>query len=318
MVPCTLRAQDLDWRKPLANRNQFPLAVLFLMPEPESGSVLAKGKKSFSLNFAYSNVLLAENSLGESLLLDMEYLSTSLGLRAGFGHGIEAGISLPMYTMYGGFLDPIISRLHDAFGFTNKFRSSFPNNLVQYHYGIDGTPVLERTNGTTGVGDLTLQAAKSLFKKNPLGMKIALHGALKLPTGSREKLTGSDTTDFGVGIAVSRVGRSIGGHFCFNYIFPGSSTGLDTRNFSSLTAAFDWRFRASWPNLVMVVQYEQFQRFLKSKLPLLNQSGRQVILGLRWRQSDRFIYEWRLAEDVNAATPDITFGFQLTMNWHRP
>jgi hypothetical protein len=315
MASPTVQAEDDNWRKPLANRNQFPLALLFLDPEPESGMVLPKGRKSISLNFNYSNTLLQENSTHESLLLDMEYLDSTLGFRTGFGNGVEAGISLPFHTLEGGFLDPAISKIHETFGFPNKFRKSTPNNLFQYHYSVDGSPVLERTSGGTGVGDLTLQMRKSVFEKNPLGLKLAVSTAVKLPTGNKKTLTGSETTDFGIGISASRATRRAGGFFNCSYIIPGSSAGLETRNFTTLTAAGDWRFKASWPHLALVVQYEYLQRFLKSELVLLNQSGQQMILGLRWKQSDRFTYEWRLAEDISVTASDFTFGFQITANW---
>lgn len=317
IVPQALPAQDDSWRTPLADRNQFPVALLFIMPEPESGLVLSRGEQSFSLNFSYANVLAGEDSLRESLLIDWECLNSTLVFRAGLGAGMEGAISLPIYTTYGGFLDPLISELHDTFGFPNKLRSSLPNNTYQYHFRVDGLPVLERATGGTSVGDLTLQARKSVLEKNPLGLKLAIRSSIKLPTGSREKLSGSATTDFGIGISASRVGRSVGGYFQFDYLIPGSPAGLDTRNFTALTAAFDWRFRAGWPNLAMVIQYNQFQPFLRSELSLLNQAGRQVLLGLRWRQSDRFHYEWRMSEEVTSTAPDFTFGFRFTINRSR-
>ncbi len=314
IVPQALRAQDDSWRNPLADRNQFPVALLFIMPEPESGLVFSRGEQSFSLNFSYANVLAGEDSLRESLLIDWECLNSTLAFRAGLGAGTEGAISLPIYTAYGGFLDPLISDLHDTFGFPNKLRSSLPNNIYQYHYRVNGLPVLERASGGTFVGDLTLQARKSVLERNPLGLKLAVRSSVKLPTGSREKLSGSDTTDFGVGISASRVGRSVGGYFQFDYLIPGSTAGLDTHNFTALTGAFDWRFRAGWPNLAMVIQYNQFQPFLRSELSLLSQAGRQILLGLRWRQSDRFYYEWRISEEVTSTAADVTFGFRFTIN----
>jgi hypothetical protein len=315
IVSPTMRAQDDDWRKPLATRNQLPLALLFLDPEPESGSVLSKGRKSISFNFNYSNILLKENSTHESLLLDTEYLGSTLGFRSGLGRGVEASLSIPFYIMYGGFLDPAISRIHETFSFPNKYRRETPNNIFQYHYRIDGTAVLERTSGGTWVGDLTLQARKSVYEKNPLGLKLAVSTAIKLPSGSKKNLTGSDATDFGFGISAGRSTRRVGGFFHFSYIIPGSSTGLKTRNFTSLTAAGDWCFKASRPNLAVIIQYERLQKFLKSDLALLSQSGQQMILGLRWKRSNRFYYEWRFAEDISETTPDFTFGFQITTNW---
>ncbi len=32
---------------------------------------------------------------------------------------------------------------------------------------------------------------------------------------------------------------------------------------------------------------------------------------------DRFVFEWRLAEDLSSSAPDFTIGFQVTYNWKR-
>ncbi len=309
------RAEENDWRRPLANRNHYPLALLFLAPDADGGDVLPRGVQSLSFNFGYSNILARDVSKRESLWLDMEYTSATLGIEAGLGKGFEAAASLPIYAMYGGFLDPLISGLHDTFGYPNEFRSSIPNNLFQYHYRLEGEPVLERFTPTFAAGDLTLRARKGLDGRYPFGIQLVVHTAVKLPTGRRNRLSGSGGFDYGFGINARRVGRSIGGYLNFSYNLLGDSDGLNTRNFAALVAAFDWRFQARWPNLALVVQYEQFQRFLKSELMVLNQSPRQMVLGLRWRRSHRFCYEWRLAEDLNAATPDFTFGFQVSLNW---
>jgi hypothetical protein len=311
----TGRAGENDWRRPLANRNQFPLALLFIAPNRADGEVLPRGARSVSLNFDYSNILSRDAAGRESLWLDMEYTSAAIGFQVGLGRGFEAGASLPIYAMHGGFLDPLISGLHDTFGYPNEFRSSIPDNLFQYYYRLEGEPLLARATGTTGAGDLTLTVRKALEGRYPLGIRLVAHAAAKLPTGSRDRLSGSGGYDYGFGINARRVGRSVGGYLNFSYNLPGDSDGLKTRNFAALAAAFDWRFRASWPNLALVVQFEQFQRFLKSDLPVLNQSPRQMVLGLRWRRSDRFCYEWRLAEDLDAATPDFTFGFLVSVNW---
>jgi hypothetical protein len=307
-------ASENPWRRPLASRNHYPLALLFISPSPERGDVLPKGVKSFSLNFGYSNIVTRDISQRESLFFDMEYLSSTFQFATGLGKGFEVAASLPIYTMYGGFLDPLISRLHETFGFANEFRSSVPNNRFQYHYRVDGESVLERSSGVSGLGDLTLHARRALLGDNATGIKVALHAAVKLPTGGKKRLSGSEGTDFGIGLAASLVGRSIGGYVNLGYFLPGDSEGLMPKNFATVVAAFDWRFRASWPNLAMVVQFEQYQSFLKSDLPVLNQSAQQMILGLRWKQSNRYYYEWRLAEDLNATTPDFTFGFQITIN----
>jgi hypothetical protein len=43
----------------------------------------------------------------------------------------------------------------------------------------------------------------------------------------------------------------------------------------------------------------------------LNDPGVQLGLGLRYRHSESFVYEWRLVEDLSSFSPDFTFAFQV-------
>lgn len=304
------RAEDPSWRRPLSNRNQFPLAIPFLYMRPESAITLAAKDLRLFFNFDYSNIVIHKKNDQEALLLDMEHLATEIRFHAGLGKGVELGVAFPFYVMYGGFLDPFISGYHDAFGFPNEVRGQTPHNLFQYRYEVRGTTVLDRNEGSTAVGDTTLQLKKSLVgeKKNAL----ALRAALKLPTGNEEKLTGSGKTDLGVGLIASRVGERFGGYFNINYHFLGQPEHLDAKNFLSLMAALDWRFRET---LVAVFQYEVQQSLLRSQLPILARPAHQLVLGLRWRPSERYQFEWRLAEDISEAGPDITVAFEWTIHW---
>ena len=304
------RADDPSWRQPLSNRNQFPIAIQFIYLKPERATVLDKRDYRLVFNFDYSNTIIDRSNDRESLALDMEHLSTEIRVQAGLGKGFELGVWFPFYVMYGGFLDPFISSYHGAFGFPNEVRGRTPDNLFQYRYEVGDSPALERNKGSFAIGDITFSAKKALLENDKNA--VALRAAVKLPSGSAEKLTGSGKADFGIGLAASRVGKRFGGYFNINYQFLGKPESLDTKNYLSIMAAFDWRFRNT---LVAVFQYEVQQSFLKSQLPLLARPAHQLVLGLRWRPSDRFQYEWRLAEDISEAGPDITVAFEWTIHW---
>jgi hypothetical protein len=278
--------------------------------KPETATTLAAKDMRLVFNFDYSNTIIEKKNDQESLLLDMEHLATEIRFHAGFVKGIELGVAFPFYVMYGGFLDPFISGYHDAFGFPNEVRGRTPHNLFQYRYEVGDSVVLDRNEGTTAIGDITLQAKKALYRENKNA--LALRAALKLPTGNEDELTGSGHTDFGIGLAASRVGERFGGYFNINYHFLGQSERLDVKNFLSLMAAFDWRFRDT---VAAVFQYEVQQSIVKSQLPILSRPAHQLVLGLRWRPSERFQFEWRLAEDISEAGPDITIAFEWTIHW---
>jgi hypothetical protein len=287
-------------------------ALLFIAMEPERAAVLAKGDINLGFNFAYSNILVYRQNDRETLFLDGEYLRSDFRFESGLGKGLEIRGSIPFIFMYGGFLDGFLSSFHKALNLPNAGRDNFANNELHYFYSKDGATAWDRTDRLAAFGDLTVQAKKALWKKGE--NELATRAAVKLPTGSRSNLTGSGKTDLALGFLLNRVGQRFGGYFNINYSFLGDSEGLDTRNHLSFMGAFDWRFK---PNVAMVIQYEQTDRFLRSEIPELNQIARQLTLGLRWRRSDRNQFEWRFAEDITTTAPDFTFGFQWTLHWRR-
>jgi hypothetical protein len=303
-------AAEDSWRKPLTNRNQFPLALLFISPDPERATVLEKGKRTLFMDFDYTNNLLLQDYPEESLVLDMEYLSSTFQFAAGIGKGFEIGASIPFYIMYGGFLDGFISGYHEAFGFPNNARRTTPNDRFRYEYLGGGQPLLERRDSVQAIGDLTLRVKKILTHRSK--NEIAFRVAFKAPTGSPDKLSGSGAADFAFGLAASRVSRRFGGYFNLDYLVLGKPEMLVSKNTVSLMGAFEYRFKT---NLAMLIQYQQLEPFIQSSLPALDQSAIQLTLGLRWRRSDRYHFEWRFAEDITRAAPDFTFGFSVAIHW---
>jgi hypothetical protein len=310
----SLSENDESWRAPLANRNQFPPAFLFISLEPERATVLEKGERSLFFNFDYSNILLLQESPNEALQIDLESLRALFQVKLGLGKDFELAAGLPIYWMQGGFLDPLISGFHNALNIPNKIRDREPDNLFRYRWEVGGESVLQREEGFVALGDLTLQVKRALVWKKLKATELAVRAALKIPTGSRDRLVSSGGADFGFGAELSRVGRKVGGYFNINYNITSDLDAVRSKNFLSFMAAVDWRFK---PTLAAVLQYDQFQPFLESEIKVLKQSGRQLILGLRWRRSERFSFEWRFAEDLSSTAPDFTFGFQLIYDWKR-
>lgn len=271
---------DDTWRGPVANRNQFPPAFLFISLEPERARVLRKDERSVFVNFDYSNILVLQQSESESLQIDSESLRILLQGKFGLGKDFEITGSLPIYWMHGGFLDPFISGFHDAFNLPNRIRGAEPNNLFRYEWRVQDTPILEREDGFVAFGDLTLQVKRAIIWKELGATELAARAAIKLPTGSRDSLVSSGGTDLGFGVELSRVGRKVGGFFNLSYHVTSDLDDVRSKNFFSWMAAVDWRFK---PRFSAVLQYDQFQPLLESDIKVLSQSGRQVVLGLRWR-----------------------------------
>ncbi|MGH9462758.1 MAG: DUF3187 family protein [Vicinamibacteria bacterium] len=314
MSAAEIGESDDSWRGPVANRNQFPPAFLFISLGPERARVLGKGERTVSVNFDYSNILILQKSDLESLEIDLESLHAVFQANFGLGRNLEIAGRLPLYWMQAGFLDPFISDFHHAFGLPNYVRDVEPDNIFRYHWRVEDVPILEREEGFVALGDLTVQVKRAFSWRELGATELAARAAIKLPTGSRDKLAGSGGTDLGFGVELSRVGRKVGGFFNLSYHVTSDLDEARSKNFFSWMAAVDWRFK---PSVSAILQYDESRPMLESDISALSKDGRQVILGLRWRRSDRFHYEWRFAEDLSSTSPDFTLGFQITYNWTR-
>jgi hypothetical protein len=256
--------------------------------------------------FDYSNIIQEQQTETEFLRFDLEYLRTLVALKRGFGHGLELGFSVPFYVYYGGFLDPFVSSFHDALGLPNFLRGQTPYGLVDFQYRRGDQVVLAGTSSFGAVGDIALDVKKTLYQRS--SRSLAIRGALKLPTGDPQNLSGSGATDFGLGVAFDRIGPKYGLYLNANYHFLGTPERFETRDYFSVMVGADWRFK---PRIAAVLQADYMQPPVMGEVSNLIEPGIQLAIGLRYRHSETFAYEWRLVEDLSSFSPDFTFAFQV-------
>lgn len=297
---------DSGWRRPLGSRNQTPMALLVLYMTPDRAASIGKGELDLDIVFDYTNIIQEQQTENEFLRFDLEYLRTLVALKRGFGHGLELGFSVPFYIYYGGFLDPVVSSFHDVFGLPNLLRGQTPSGLVDYQYRRGDQVVLRGMRSFGAVGDITLDLKKTLYERSALA--LAVRGTLKLPTGDTQNLSGSGATDFGLGVAFDRIGPKYGLYLNANYHFLGTPEQFETLDFFSFMAGADWRFK---PRLAAVAQVDYVRPPIRGEVINLTEPGIQLALGIRYRHSEGFTYEWRLVEDLSSFSPDFTFAFQM-------
>ena len=302
---------DTTWRRPLSARNQFPFALMFVALAPERAGSLAPGRSEIELQFDYSNVITREERDDTFLELDFEYLRTNLQWKRGFSHGLEVGVSAPLFLYYGGFLDPFVDAFHRGLNLPNFQRGMTPHGLSSFELTRAGDTALKGGGSFGGVGDLTFHFKKTLIEKNRNAFAVRTN--VKLPTGDLDDLTGSGATDVGVGVAYDCFGDRFGVFFNTSYNFLGKPERLSPKNFVYVMGGFDIRLKR---RLAMVIQVDYQSQFLEEdEITVLTRSARALALGLRWRYSDRFLYEWRFVEDLSDVSPDFTVAFQMTVGW---
>lgn len=178
---CATQAQA--WEA-LPAYNQGTLARGFLLPTIGQSSVLAASQSTFSADYDVTTEYYADANANESILIDGETSGFALGWRQGIGNDLELTARLPVLIVGGGYMDHFVNEWHKAFGLPDGGRSQAQDGQRQITYISNGTTVLDEHSSGTTLGDIQLGAGYKL------GEGAALRGALKLPTGSKSKLTG--------------------------------------------------------------------------------------------------------------------------------
>ncbi len=308
----TSEPTDTSWRRPLASRNQFPVSLLFVSLAPDKASSLANGRTAFDISFDYSNIITGQDFENESLFLDLEYLRTAVVFKRGLPKRVELGASIPFYVYYGGFLDPFVGGFHNLFGLPNFLRGQTENGQTRYELITNaGTPFLG-DESLTAVGDISVHFKKTLFEKERYA--VAVRSDLKLPAGNPETLSGSGATDLGIGAAFDRITDRWAFYTNANFQFLGQPDAFRAKNYFSFMVGFDLRLK---PRMTAHLQVDHARPFVESQLPIFNEGAQQLALGLRWRYSDRFVYEWRFVEDLSNVSTDFTVAFQIGVRWDR-
>ena len=279
---------------------------------PDKASSLADGRTALDVRFDYSNIISGQESEDELFYLDLEYLRTDVELKRGLPKRMELGVSIPFYIYYGGFLDPFVAGFHNFFGLPNFLRDQTEHGQTRYELVTRGAAPFLGDESVTAVGDITIHFKKTLFEKNLFAG--AVRSDLKLPTGNPDKLSGSGATDVGIGAAFGRITDRWAFYTNANFQFLGQPEAFRAKNFFSFMVGFDLRLK---PRMTAHLQFDHARPFVDSPLPIFNEAAQQLALGLRWRYSDRFVYEWRFVEDLSDVSTDFTVAFQVGVRWDR-
>ncbi len=188
------RAVEID---PFPTSNQSPLVQIFGLPSAGPASLLPAGKFTLDVAEDVASNFAHDETSREKILLDGESYRTTLTLRRGIGHDLEAGVELPLVGHGGGIFDGFIEGWHDTFNLPQGGRKSAPKNRLLYRYEKDGRVRLLLDESGLGLGDIRLTAGWQLHRggSGTARNALALRGSLKLPTGSSAWLRGSGSTD---------------------------------------------------------------------------------------------------------------------------
>ena len=181
--------------------NEHPVTRLFGIPPAESGFV-ADGTRVFgSLNVANNS---HDDLAGrETLRLDGETYVARLAVRHSFSRLWEVGLDLPYVRHAGGELDGFIESYHDTLGLPPGNRKRIPPDHLMYAFVREGQTLFHLAEEADGPGDVRLNLGRQLLVNANRSRAVAARLAVECPTGDRDNLLGSGSTDVSFSIAAT-------------------------------------------------------------------------------------------------------------------
>ena len=321
---------------PFMQRDQFPVRMLFLGLRPEAGDLLPRRSARLAVRMDYANTYASTLPVGDTLVaddyyqaappdeyrlfVDSETLRVSVDLDWRIASRVQIGATMPFLKHGGGFLDGAVEGFHRMFNLSNGGREWTPRN----DYGV--FVLRDRRFWIRSVesadfrpGDLVLRMKTPLYRDGG-ELTLSLAGAVKLPTGNLETLTGSGGLDiqaslfatwrpeqdmiFHANLAHSRLGK------------PTLGEGFPLRAISTLLLAFEYRTTGRLAALFQTLV--NIGPFPSSKLGPLNRTAIEATAGVRYALSESLSLDLGLTENLSQYqnTPDV--GLHAGILWTTP
>jgi hypothetical protein len=248
---------------PLPIRDQFLLNNGFYFVEPEQASVLAPADSLLSVTAADSNTFAKSAWVDRSLwaqsgrlpaatdlassrfrgegplfLADGETHRLEVSLRHGFANHLELGVTVPVTRIGGGWEDRLIELTHHALGLGNAHREALRENSESVYIETDSVHYVRNRSAGYELGDIALTGKYELTALEDEKLKMAVAGAIQLPTGDAQTLDGSGSVDAGVQFIASRDLSSSRFHISIGMLRLGADRPLGTQAQIVLTNTF--------------------------------------------------------------------------------
>lgn len=324
---------------PFMQRDQFPVRMLFLGLRPDAGDLIPRRSVRWSVRLDYANTYASTFPVGDRLVaddyyqaappdeyrlfVDTETLRVSVELDWRVASRVQVGATVPFLKHGGGFMDGLVEGFHGLLNLSNGGREWSPRN----EYGV--FVVRDRRFWIRSVepagfrpGDFVLRVKTPLYRDGG-GFVLSLAGALKLPTGSLETLTGSGGTDIQAALFATwrprLAGRDMVFHANLAHSLLGGATrseGFPLRSISTLLLAFEYRTAGRFAALVQT--QVNIGPFPGSRLGPLNRTAIEATAGVRYALSESLSLDLGLTENLSQYqnTPDV--GLHAGIAWRTP
>ena len=129
---------------------------------------------------------------------DYEVYAAELGIAYNILNELQFGANFRFFSFSGGFLDPFIESFHSLFGFPSGGREFLEQKRIHIDMPNNKGLCLYLDEAAASFGDIDVWGKWTFWENTDLS--LAALAALKLPTGSLEKLSGSGYPDIAFGL----------------------------------------------------------------------------------------------------------------------
>ena len=301
---------------PLEVKNQYPLFLMFLTPQPESTGLVQTKKLETGLAIDYSSVYLNSDSDNWQALMDMELMVLEFSAAYGLSSNLTLAAKIPLVSMNGGWMDGYLADYHDYFGFGNYGRDFRPQNEFGYSIKKDGKQWFDASSGGLHLADSTVSVKIGLLDEKDNGrFSLSFKYILKVPLGNKNHGFGSGACDHGFLLL-----SSINLDPLIVYLNPGyillsdpaiSDPQISVNNIYTLFAGIEYMVTQSWS---VLTQLNCFTAPLeKTGISRLDQDSIELGLGIAWKAWTRGKLELAFCEDLTRTAPDFNLHFKITL-----
>ena len=297
---------------PLRTAEQNPFYRLFYVPDAEGADVIGAGRTRIELSSSYSSVFEHSASANHLQLFDMEQLTHAVTVRWGVGPTLELGARADLYTAWGGFLDSLISGLHNALQVSDAGRHNQPEGQYRFLLFHGGQNVLlDVPQRSLQLEELRAFAKWQWYGSGGGPLSMSLKGVLRHYVGSVDP----GRTDAALAI-LARLSR--GKTHLHGYV--GATSLSPPRRFTELVPDLAALTsigieRNLTPHLSVLAQLVGGSRYVQGfSVADLNSIPMNVAVGLAGATETGWAWQLSFAEDVPPRSPSVDFIVDLEIS----
>jgi hypothetical protein len=187
---------------PFETRDQNLFNLIHGQALPTNATLIAKQQDLWSIGLVITNTVNTESKKDETIYLDYEAYRFNLSYQYGLNKNWNVKIDVPVMHQSGGIFDSPIDSFHKLMGLPKGQRSSIKDNQYNVIYNSQSQTRIDLDKSSTTLGDIQLAAARTLLNNEQTS--LSLWAGLKLPTGNKNKLSGSGAADVSSWLALNQ------------------------------------------------------------------------------------------------------------------